>query len=44
MTFVIKNKFDMNAHYLQDTNFDLEGNNYILERNSIFTTGDLVVS
>ena len=44
MTFVIKNKFDLNAHYLQKTNFDLEGNNYIIERHSIFTSGDLVVS
>lgn len=44
MTFVIKNNFDLNAHYLQKTNFDLEGNNYIIERHSIFTSGDLVVS
>jgi hypothetical protein len=44
MTFVIKNKFDQNTHFQCNKIFDLEGSNYIIERKSIFTTGDLVIS
>lgn len=42
MTFVIKENFDKNSFSMTDYLFDLEGYDYILNRNSIFTEGNLV--
>jgi len=42
MTFVIKENFDKNSFAMTDYLFDLEGYDYILNRNSIFTEGNLV--
>jgi len=42
MTLVIKDHFDKNGCVQEDYQFDLEGFDYILFRNSIFTNGDLV--
>jgi hypothetical protein len=41
MTFVIKDSIDTNGYLNENYQFDLEGNDYILERCSIFTSGDL---
>ena len=42
MTFVIKDFVDTHGYLNDDYSFDLEGNDFILERSSIFTSGDLV--
>ena len=42
MTFIIKRNFDSYTQQLKNINFDIEGNNFIFERNSIFTSGELV--
>ena len=42
MTFVIKDRCDEYGLLHDQYPFDIEGTDYILERNSIFTTGDLV--
>jgi hypothetical protein len=42
MTFVIKDFVDTNGYMDENYSFDLEGNDFILERSSIFTSGDLV--
>lgn len=42
MTLVIKDHFDKNGFLQEDYQFDLEGFDFILFRNSIFTNGDLV--
>ena len=41
MTFVIKENFDKTGHVLDDFLFDIEGYDYILNKNSIFTEGTL---
>ena len=42
MTFVIKDNFDRNSFTMKDYLFDLEGYDYILNQNTIFTEGNLV--
>ena len=42
MTFVIKDRCDKSGFMNDNYPFDIEGTDYILERNSIFTSGDLV--
>ena len=42
MTFVIKDNFDKNGIKLEDYVFDLEGIDFILERSTTFTSGNLV--
>ena len=42
MTFVIKDNFDKAGHVLTDYVFDVEGYDYILNRNTVFTEGKLV--
>ena len=42
MTLVIKDHFDKNGFTHEDYQFDLEGFDFILFRNSVFTNGDLV--
>ena len=42
MTFVIKEHVDKNGIETDSHLFDIEGYNYIIERNSIFTRSDLV--
>lgn len=42
MTFVIKENFDKNSYMMQDYLFDIEGYDYVLNRNTIFTEGNLV--
>jgi hypothetical protein len=42
MTFVIKDNFDRNSFTMADYLFDLEGYDYVLNRNTIFTEGNLV--
>jgi hypothetical protein len=42
MTFVIKDNIDRNGMHQNDFQFDLEGCDYIIERQTIFTSGNLV--
>ena len=42
MTFVIKDNFDRIGFYANDFLFDVEGYDYILNRNTMFTEGTLV--
>lgn len=42
MTFVIKDNFDHNSYSMVDYLFDIEGYDYVLNRNTIFTKGILV--
>ena len=42
MTFVIKEQVESIGFNNEDYLFDIEGYNYIFERNSIFTIGDLI--
>ena len=42
MTFVIKKQVEIHGFAHEDWLFDIEGYNYIIERNSIFTRGDLI--
>jgi hypothetical protein len=42
MTFVIKDNFDVNSHVQEDFLFDIEGYDFILNRNTLFTEGNLV--
>ena len=42
MTFVIKQNIDQNGIYQKDFQFDLQGVDYIIERQTIFTSGNLV--
>ena len=42
MTFVIKDNIDRNGMHQKDFQFDLEGCDYIIERQTIFTSGNLV--
>ena len=42
MTFVIKENFDQNSFSMTDYLFDIEGYDYVLNRNNIFTEGNLV--
>lgn len=42
MTFVIKENFDKLGYVLNDYLFDVEGYDYILNRNTMFTEGTLV--
>ena len=44
MTFVIKDHVDKYGWTCGNHKFDIEGYNYIIERNSIFTRGDLIKS
>ena len=37
MTFVIKDNFDHQGHVMEDYRFDLEGYDFILNRNTLFT-------
>ena len=37
MTFVIKENFDKKSYIIRDYAFDIEGYDYILNRNNIFT-------
>jgi ankyrin repeat protein len=42
MTFVIKENFDLNSFAMVDYLFDIEGYDYVLNRNTVFTQGSLV--
>jgi hypothetical protein len=42
MTFVIKDNFDKCGYIMDDYLFDIEGYNYILNKNTIFAEGTLV--
>lgn len=42
MTFVIKENFEKNSFAMEDFLFDVEGYDYVLNRNTIFTEGSLV--
>ena len=42
MTFVIKENFDKIGFVTSDFLFDVEGYNYILNKNTMFTEGNLV--
>ena len=42
MTFVIKDNFDKLGYVVNDYVFDVEGYDYILNKNNIFTEGSLV--
>jgi hypothetical protein len=42
MTFVIKENFDKNSFSMRDFLFDIEGYDYVLNRNTVFTEGTLV--
>ena len=42
MTFVIKDNFDKLGFVVDDFVFDIEGYDYILNRNNLFTEGILV--
>lgn len=42
MTFVIKENFENIGYVNKDFDFDIEGYDYILNKNNIFTEGDLV--
>jgi hypothetical protein len=42
MTFVIKENFDKNSFAMEDFLFDIEGYDYVLNRNTLFTEGNLV--
>jgi hypothetical protein len=42
MTFVIKENFDQNSFAMEDFLFDIEGYDYIINRNTMFTEGQLV--
>ena len=42
MTFVIKDNFDKKGFVLNDFLFDIEGYDYILNRETMFTEGTLV--
>lgn len=42
MTFVIKENFEKNSFAMEDFLFDIEGYDFILNRNTIFTEGSLV--
>lgn len=42
MTFIIKENFEKNGHQLNDFVFDLEGNDFLFNKNTIFTEGNLV--
>lgn len=42
MTFVIKENFDKNSYAMEDFLFDIEGYDYIINRNTMFTEGQLV--
>ena len=37
MTFVIKDNFDKNSYAMTDYAFDVEGYDFVLNRNTIFT-------
>lgn len=37
MTFVIKENFDLNSFSMVDYLFDIEGYDYVLNRNTVFT-------
>ena len=37
MTFVIKDNFDKNSYAMSDNEFDIEGYDYVLNNNTIFT-------
>ena len=41
MTFVIKENFDNNGYIVKDYLFDLEGYDYVIEKNTIFGEGTL---
>lgn len=42
MTFIIKETFEKNGHLLKDFEFDIEGNDFLFNKNTIFTEGNLV--
>jgi hypothetical protein len=42
MTFVIKDNFDKCGYIMEDFLFDIEGYDYVLNKNTIFTQGTLV--
>ena len=42
MTFVIKENFDLNSFSMVDYLFDIEGYDYVLNLNTVFTKGSLV--
>ena len=42
MTFVIKSNFDEAGFHLDDYHFDLEGYDYVINRNNIFTQGTMI--
>ena len=42
MTFIIKENFEKNGHQLNDFVFDIEGNDFLFNKNTIFTEGNLV--
>jgi len=42
MTFIIKDNIEQIGFTNEDYLFDIEGYNYIIERNSVFTRGNLI--
>ena len=42
MTFVIKDNFDKCGYIMEDFLFDIEGYDFVLHKNTIFTEGTLV--
>ena len=42
MTFIIKDNIEQLGFTNEDFLFDIEGYNYIIERNSVFTRGSLI--